>query len=251
MPDYSINILWEPVEIPGVQIPCCRVDGWRECYAVSCKGDIWSSYRPGRNKPENQWGGPWRAVTPQINPGGYSRFILTKGSRKSQEFVHSLVLEAFKEAWPGGRMECRHLDGDPGNNWWWNLQWGTRQENSDDKFDHGTVLQCEDHPKVVITAVMVAEARRAYAGGENLYSIARRLGAKPNTIGSAICGRSWKELTDPPPVPARPNGKAITSQIRALILQGLPAGEIASLCGVSMDAVYRQRWKMKKIGARK
>lgn len=83
-------------------------------------------------------------------------------------------------------MECRHLDGDPGNNWWWNLQWGTRQENSDDKFDHGTVLQCEDHPKVVITAVMVAEARRAYAGGENLYSIARRLGAKPNTKAKTI-----------------------------------------------------------------
>lgn len=51
--------------------------------------------------------------------------------------IHQLVLEAFVGLAPEG-MECRHLDGDPDNNFLSNLAWGTRTENAQDSIRHGT-----------------------------------------------------------------------------------------------------------------
>lgn len=58
--------------------------------------------------------------------------------RKRKLRIHHAVLLAFGFTRPDG-TECRHLDGDSGNNSLSNLRWGTRQENSDDKFLHGRV----------------------------------------------------------------------------------------------------------------
>jgi hypothetical protein len=52
-------------------------------------------------------------------------------------FVHRLVLLAFVgDPEPG--QECRHLDGDPGNNRLDNLAWSTHPENVNDQVRHGT-----------------------------------------------------------------------------------------------------------------
>lgn len=51
--------------------------------------------------------------------------------------IHSLVAEAFIGPRPPGQ-EVRHLDGDPKNCRLDNLAYGTKEENEQDKFRHGT-----------------------------------------------------------------------------------------------------------------
>ncbi len=56
-------------------------------------------------------------------------------------YVHDLVLTAFR-APPG--LECRHLNGDPGNNYSINLKWGTSLENAQDKLRHAQTKTVEE-----------------------------------------------------------------------------------------------------------
>lgn len=52
------------------------------------------------------------------------------------QYVHILVLETFDGPCPPG-MECRHWDGNPGNNHRANLLWGTHSDNIHDIVRHG------------------------------------------------------------------------------------------------------------------
>lgn len=70
-------------------------------------------------------------MRPHTRKTGYRHVVLHGKTR----FVHHLVLEAFVGPRTDGQ-ECRHLDGQPGNNWLTNLRWGTRAEQMDDKARH-------------------------------------------------------------------------------------------------------------------
>ena len=75
----------------------------------------------------------------KINRDGYR--ILTLPDRPvlgaKYPFVHRLVLLTFVGP-PGEGQECRHLDGNPGNDCLANLAWGTSKENGQDRIRHGT-----------------------------------------------------------------------------------------------------------------
>jgi hypothetical protein len=58
-------------------------------------------------------------------------------------YFHTAVLEAFDRPRPIG-LECRHLDGNPKNNNFTNLKWGTRSENQQDTIAHGHKPMGED-----------------------------------------------------------------------------------------------------------
>jgi hypothetical protein len=75
-----------------------------------------------------------RALT--TDKGGYKRVTLKKDGVRRNHLVHHLVLIAFVGPKPEGR-ECRHLNGDPGDNRLMNLVWGTSSENTDDTVRHG------------------------------------------------------------------------------------------------------------------
>jgi hypothetical protein len=61
-----------------------------------------------------------------------------RGRRMSSQYVHRLVLLAFRGEPPAGH-ECRHLDGDAANNRLSNLRWGTRAENAADRVRHAAL----------------------------------------------------------------------------------------------------------------
>lgn len=67
---------------------------------------------------------------------------IAAGITRKTRYFHRLVLEAFIGPCPEG-MECRHLDGDAGNNRLENLAWGTPIENGEDKVRHGTMKRVE------------------------------------------------------------------------------------------------------------
>jgi hypothetical protein len=75
-----------------------------------------------------------------LSPGVKSKYghlgvTLCRDNMGYQKHVHYLVLETFVCPRPPG-LECRHLNGDPGDNRLMNLAWGTRRQNSGDR-THG------------------------------------------------------------------------------------------------------------------
>lgn len=75
-----------------------------------------------------------KVLRPGINAISRYHQVALKGRSRN---VHSLVLEAFIGPAPEG-MECRHLNGVPGDNRLVNLRWGTSSENNFDQVRHGT-----------------------------------------------------------------------------------------------------------------
>jgi hypothetical protein len=97
-------------------------------YFANEAGEIFSSRR-----------GALRKLKDFVGSHGYKYVNIGRDDGKIVHVgVHRLVLLAFCGPAPSGQ-EARHLDGIRTNNCGDNLCWGTRQENAQDRFRHGTV----------------------------------------------------------------------------------------------------------------
>lgn len=114
----------------------------KEGYRVGDDGMVWSCVYPAG--PGKRRFGEWKLLKPSPQYRGHMAVYL---GRKDCRHVHRLVLEAFVGPCPEG-MECRHLDGNPGNNVLSNLAWGTRKENILDRIQHDTSGQKLDSKDV-------------------------------------------------------------------------------------------------------
>lgn len=95
---------------------------WRNCRWGSFFSDKWHVIKPGVQK-KRSFGRRYRYVNLHDENG-------TIACR-----VHRLILLTFVGPCPEG-MQCRHLDGNPGNNRLDNLAWGTTEENIEDRKAH-------------------------------------------------------------------------------------------------------------------
>lgn len=92
---------------------------------------------------------------------GYNKFTLIDNNDKRRKVpAHTAVLRAWRGKRPSNK-EARHLDGNRLNNYVENLIWGTRQQNSDDKFRHGTNTWGEKHSSSKLNSLQVRIIRRA------------------------------------------------------------------------------------------
>lgn len=93
-------------------------------YSITKDGRVWSYKR-------DKW------LRLPATTSGHLLVALWCNNKRHQKYVHRLVLDAYVGSCPAG-MECRHLDGNPQNNNFDNLCWGTRSENHYDAVRHGT-----------------------------------------------------------------------------------------------------------------
>lgn len=100
--------------------------GYEGLYQVSDDGRLMTRSRRG----------DWVSKSSHTDSNGYRRTTISKDGRKRSRLVHHLVLEAFVGL-RGEGQECRHLNGDPGDNRLENLCWGSSSENSFDVVRHG------------------------------------------------------------------------------------------------------------------
>lgn len=155
----------------------------------------------------NENGGVWlngKALTQSRHRDGhlFVRFPV-EGKRKCV-YVHRLVCEAYHGPRPD-KHECRHLDGDPGNNRPENLAWGTHKDNIRDRIGHGTSNPGSKAAASVLTEDMVCAARLRRASGEKIAAIARDLGVNRRTLRNAVSGVTWKTAkVDAMPVDGAP-----------------------------------------------
>jgi len=95
-------------------------------YKATRDGRILSYTRQSRGKE----------LVPSLSMRGYRTVNLYREGIMYHRRVHQLILTTFVGPRPEG-LECRHLDGNPGNNCIENLRWGTSRENTMDTIRHG------------------------------------------------------------------------------------------------------------------
>lgn len=155
-------------------------------YVVGPSGDI-LVYRI--NAKENKARGRWKKLKCKKNSKfGHLLVVLTNSAGRVRNApVHALVLEAFVGPRPEG-CDARHFpDRNPANNRLENLSWGTRTENSHDRYLHGTMsskLRVED----------IVEIRRRLSTGESIKSVADSFGVVYGSILGIRNGKQWKGI---------------------------------------------------------
>lgn len=105
--------------------------------------------------------------------------------------VHGLVLESFTGGRPEGK-QVRHKNGVRHDNRLSNLEWGTVQENADDRTRHGTQPIGIKNPRAKLTEDQVRMIRLSAKGGPELSS---ELGVHKNMIYNIRNGYNWKHVT--------------------------------------------------------
>ena len=127
-----------PKEVEWRDIP-----GYEGYYQVSNNGDVRSLDRKIINRLGHELSLKGRQLRPKKDYE-YFRVELNAHGKPKLFSIHRLVLLAFVGEMPEG-MQCRHLDGDAGNNNLSNLAYGTASENQLDRVRHGT------HPESIKT----------------------------------------------------------------------------------------------------
>ena len=147
------------------------VEGYEGLYEVSSAGRVKSLariavYSDGRSKPLSE-----RILSGKPGTQGYPLVSLCKNGKSKTVAVHQLVAKAFIGPCPFLGAEVRHRDDVKTHNDLDNLVWGTRSENSCDRWRNAKGRPHYIHPNAKLTArdviaIEVLLARTPLSQGE-------------------------------------------------------------------------------------
>lgn len=157
-------------------------------YAVTDSGEVWSCLSTGVTNKYVPW--KQRCCHPSGRAGReYLHVVFARDRKQHTIHVHKLVLLAFVGPRPEG-CEARHMNGNRFDNRVCNLQWGTKQENSDDKRRHGT-LQCgARNGQAKLSPSQVAEIR-SLRPNMTIAAIATRFAVSVSQVKRILYRKSW------------------------------------------------------------
>lgn len=153
-------------------LPQCRADN---------EGNIYRIYHNGQ----------LRRLAQRFDKDGYIIVRVQYDGRRRWLKVHRLICSAFHGPCPNNMMS-RHLDGNRSNNLPNNLCWGTAQDNSDDKWRHGTMCTKEKSGRARFTQTDVDLMRLRYANGETQQVIADDFGTTQSRISEIVTRKTWR-----------------------------------------------------------
>lgn len=168
-------------------------------YRVGDDGSIWSRWKNGGSDRS----GPtltdnWHQLKGWIDrrrgePDGYIKVGLMREGSLYRLRLHRLILLAFVGPCPEG-MEARHLDDDKANLNLWNLAWGTRKANAQDKLRNGRMRVGEAHDRAILKKADIPIILKLLADGLSRRKIAARFGVSKGAIDGIHRGDTWKEV---------------------------------------------------------
>lgn len=116
------------------------------------------------------------------------------GSGPQHEWLHRLILEAFKGPCPPGH-QAAHLDGDGHNNVPGNLKWKTPLENHADILRHGRRPMGSKHWSAATNEKEVRKIRRMRAAGKSLGEIGRAFPHLKRThVWQLVQNTTWRHV---------------------------------------------------------
>ena len=154
-------------------------------YEVSEFGDVRRVVPP----ITGRWRKGFLAAKP-YSPLGHMQISLRRGKVRKFPTLHSLVAAAFIGPRPGGAW-IRHLDGNPKNNHYSNLAYGSAKENFDDRKAHGTHPTGMMNGRAVLSLENALEIVARRKAGESLKSLASVFGVGMSTISRVSNGDHW------------------------------------------------------------
>ena len=122
---------------------------------------------------------------------GYLYVFLYNHKGMKKHYIHLLVLNAFRGRKPEG-YESRHLDGNNQNNHINNLEWGTRRQNTDDKWKHKTMPISHKSKFTKLKPEDIPVIRELYQQDYSYCKIGKLFGTSHTTIRKIICGQRWR-----------------------------------------------------------
>lgn len=167
------------------------VEGF-ELYEVSNQGRARSWVVSGSNSRR-------RANSPRILKGkrhkfGYTIIPMADDNGKIvYKTLHRVILQTFGGKPPSPDSDCRHLDGDPSNNRFANLAWGTRRMNCADMLIHGT----RRRGQMISTSILSETDVLAIIPDRRCHRvIAEDYGVCRSTITSIKNQKNWRHLEE-------------------------------------------------------
>jgi hypothetical protein len=180
------------------------VPGYEGLYEVSSYGRV-------RRSSKSRMAPAGYLLKGRFTWDGYLEYGLCKQQRYWWVKAHRIVALAFLGPRPFPNAHVAHFDGNKTNNHVSNLRWATPAENEADKKRHGRhrAGPCgERHHMAKLTPEQVKEMRRAALAGRTVKAIASLFGIPMLTAYDAIVGKTWRTVTEPPPVRLRRRKKA-------------------------------------------
>lgn len=172
------------------------VVGWEGSYEISDFGNVRSVNRLVKNK----WGTmnirKQQAIRSKPNIRcGYPYVILRRDGKSKTVKCHTLVLTAFAGPRPPN-MEACHNNGVRTDNRLSNLRWGTRKENVQDRFLHGTNTVGVRNGRAVLDDNSVRSMRMMLSGGMLQKDAATLFGVSKSLVGVISQGIRWSHVKD-------------------------------------------------------
>jgi hypothetical protein len=156
-------------------------------YWIGSNGSLWS-FRDNSGKPKDKC----RRLIPDTVPRGHKKKSLrdTSGKRR-MFFIHSLVNEMFNSPRPEG-MVCRHRDGNPSKNHYWNVHWGTVLDNIHDRDRvHKTTARGTSYPHAKASPTIVEDMYNMCDAGVLVKDIAAKYAMDPSNVRRILVGDAW------------------------------------------------------------
>lgn len=142
------------------------------CYSISDYGYI-------RNDKTG------KILKPRYRKDGYSMVSLYANKKAKNFQAHRLVGEYFI-ANPENKPWINHIDGNPKNNHYTNLEWCTPKENSQHAVRIGLFPRGEKHHLSTLTDQQVAQIRLMYSSGIVQYKIASHFGINQSVVSRYV-----------------------------------------------------------------
>lgn len=156
------------------------IPGWEGLYAITKDGRVWSYRRKLFMKPFD-------------NGHGYYAIKLFRDGKLKNALIHRLVAQAWVLVpldLQGQKLDVAHLDNNPKNNHYTNLEWQTRSQNLDtDSFREKTRIREYSKIRCVETGdIFPSQAAAARWAGVHPYAVNRVIKGEVKTAG----GYHWE-----------------------------------------------------------
>lgn len=172
--DNPNKLAWKGIAIPGY-----------EHYFADENGYIYSDH--------NWRGEGYRIVKPVLASDGYLKVRLSLNGKRLNRKLHHLIAITFKGPKPVGK-QVRHLNGDRFNCAASNIEWGTPQENADDRDNHGTTARGVSIISSKLYNEDVLQIKSKIIDGETDLALSELFKVSRRNINQIRNGKSWKHI---------------------------------------------------------